>query len=38
MAPSLQVKTPSARRIHYWVRKDGGIEFGRVTTYDDFDA
>ena len=35
---SLQVKSPSARRIHYWVLSAGGIELARVTTHDDFDA
>lgn len=35
---SLQVKTPSARRIHYWIMPNGDIELGRVTTHDDFDA
>lgn len=34
---SLQINTPSARRIHYWVLPDGRIELGRVTTHDDFD-
>ena len=34
---SLQVKTPSARRIHYWVLPDGQIELARVATHDDFD-
>jgi hypothetical protein len=35
---SLQVRTPSARRIHYWILPNGGIELARVTTHDDFDA
>ncbi|MGV1008970.1 MAG: hypothetical protein ACOYBY_10240 [Dermatophilaceae bacterium] len=35
---SLQVKTPSARRIHYWVLPSGQVELARVTTHDDFDA
>ena len=35
---SLQVKTPSARRIHYWVLPTGDIELARVATHDDFDA
>ncbi|MGE0305963.1 MAG: hypothetical protein AB7N61_23235 [Acidimicrobiia bacterium] len=35
---SLQVKTPSARRIHYWVLANGDVELARVTTHDDFDA
>ena len=35
---SLQVKTPSARRIHYWVLPSGLIELSRVTVHDDFDA
>ena len=32
---SLQVKTPSARRLHYWQLKDGSIELSRVVTHDD---
>ena len=35
---SLQVRTPAARRIHYWVLPDGRIELARVATHDDFDA
>ncbi|MFT4189814.1 MAG: hypothetical protein QM621_14715 [Aeromicrobium sp.] len=35
---SLQVKTPSARRLHYWVLPDGTIELARVATHDDFEA
>ncbi|WP_340537982.1 hypothetical protein [Nocardioides sp. GXZ039] len=35
---NLQVNTPSARRIHYWVLTTGQIELARVTTHDDFDA
>lgn len=35
---SLQVNTPSARRIHYWVLTGGQVELARVTTHDDFDA
>lgn len=35
---SLQVNTPSARRIHYWVLPHGGVELARVATHDDFDA
>lgn len=34
---SLQIKTPSARRIHYWALPQGGFELARVTTHDDFD-
>lgn len=34
---SLQVKTPAARRIHYWIRPDGVVELSRVATHDDFD-
>lgn len=33
---SLQVNTPSARRIHYWMLPDGRFEFARVATHDDF--
>lgn len=35
---SLQVNTPSARRIHYWVLTTGQIELARVATHDDFDV
>lgn len=35
---SLQVNTPSARRIHYWILPNGDIELARVATHDDFDA
>jgi len=34
---SLQVNTPSARRIHYWRLPDGRIELARVAKHDDFD-
>ena len=33
---SLQVRTPSARRLHYWVLPGGTIELARVATHDDF--
>lgn len=33
----LQVNTPSARRIHYWVLPNGRIELARVATHDDFE-
>lgn len=33
---SLQVNTPSARRIHYWVLPSGQFELARVATHDDF--
>lgn len=32
---SLQVKTPSARRLHYWMCNDGSIEFSSVRLHDD---
>ena len=32
---SLQVKTPSARRLHYWLLNDGGIELSSVRLHDD---
>ena len=35
---SLQVNTPSARRLHYWVLRGGQIELARVATHDDYDA
>lgn len=34
---SLQVKTPQARRIHYWVLPGGGFELSRITLHDDMD-
>ena len=34
---SLQVNTPSARRIHYWVIPSGQVELAKVATHDDFD-
>ena len=33
---SLQVKTPSARRLHYWVCADGSIELSSVRLHDDY--
>lgn len=33
---SLQVRTPSARRLHYWRLPDGSIEFASVRLHDDF--
>lgn len=33
---SLQVRTPSARRLHYWQRNDGGIELSSIRVHDDF--
>lgn len=33
---SLQVGSPSARRIHYWVLPGGLIELSRVALHDDF--
>lgn len=35
---SLQVKTPSARRIHYWILPDGSFELSRVGTHDEFET
>lgn len=32
---SLQVKTPSARRLHYWLLTDGTIELAQINTHDD---
>lgn len=34
---SLQINTPSARRIHYWMLPSGQVELARVATHDDFD-
>ena len=34
---SLQVNTPSARRLHYWVLPSGQVELASVATHDDFD-
>lgn len=33
---SLQVKTPSARRLHYWQRADGVIELASIRLHDDY--
>ena len=33
---SLQAKTPSARRLHYWSCNDGSVEFSSVRVHDDF--
>ncbi|MFZ1286606.1 MAG: hypothetical protein WAR57_06175 [Candidatus Phosphoribacter sp.] len=33
---SLQVNSPSARRIHFWVLPSGQVELARVATHDDF--
>ncbi|HRA07386.1 MAG TPA: hypothetical protein PKV13_12320 [Propionicimonas sp.] len=33
---SLQVKTPGARRLHYWARADGSIELSSIRVHDDF--
>ncbi len=33
---SLQVDTPSARRIHYWILPGGQIELAQVDTHDQF--
>lgn len=35
---SLQVGTPSARRVHYWVLPNRQIELSRVVTHDDTEA
>jgi exosome complex RNA-binding protein Csl4 len=35
---SLQVKTPSARRLHFWVLPDGTNEFAKVGVHDDLTA
>lgn len=35
---SLQVKTPSARRLHFWVLPDGTHEFAKVGVHDDLTA
>lgn len=35
---SLQVNTPSARRLHYWVLPGGQIELARVATHDNYEA
>ncbi|MBK9156836.1 MAG: hypothetical protein IPM11_01685 [Micropruina sp.] len=32
---SLQVKTPSARRLHYWLLNDGSIELSSIRLHDD---
>jgi len=35
---SLQVKTPQARRLHYWQCQDGSIELSSIRRHDDFEA
>lgn len=32
---SLQIKTPSARRLHYWQLRDGRIELSKIGVHDD---
>ena len=34
---SLQVKTASARRIHYWALPNQRIELARIALHDDYD-
>jgi hypothetical protein len=36
MRVNLQTNTPSARRLHYWVRRDGTIELAKVGLHDDY--
>lgn len=33
---SLQVRSPSARRLHYWQLNDGSIELASIRLHDDF--
>jgi hypothetical protein len=33
---SLQVGTPSARRLHYWELADGGVELAKIVYHDDY--
>ncbi len=35
---SLQVNTPSARRLHFWRTPDGHIELAKVAVHDDYSA
>jgi hypothetical protein len=35
---SLQVNTPAARRIHYWIFPNGQVELARVAMHDDFNT
>ena len=35
---ALQQKTPSARRLHFWMLNDGSIELSSVRLHDDFRA
>ncbi|WP_402466893.1 hypothetical protein [Isoptericola aurantiacus] len=35
MRLSLQVSSPQARRLHYWVLPGGGVELSRVVLHDD---
>lgn len=34
---SLQINTPSARRLHFWKRADGTVELSRVVVHDDME-
>ncbi|MGH3506081.1 MAG: hypothetical protein ACRDO2_02620 [Nocardioidaceae bacterium] len=34
---AIQSHTPSARRLHYWQRRDGSVEISRVVLHDDMD-
>lgn len=33
---ALQVNSPQARRIHYWILPGGRVEFSRITLHDDY--
>ena len=35
---SLQVKTPQARRLHYWQCRDGSVELASIRRHDDFET
>lgn len=34
---SLQINTPSARRLHFWKKPDGTVELSRVVVHDDME-
>lgn len=33
---ALQVNSPQARRLHYWILPGGRVEFSRITLHDDY--
>ena len=37
MRVAVEQNAPAARRLHYWILPDGGIELSRVVTHDDME-